>query len=166
MNPRNFFAELKRRNVYKVAVAYAVAAWLLIQVATQVFPFFEIPNWAVRLVVVLLALGFPVALVLAWAFEITPEGIKRESEVSPNESITAHTGRRLVGLTIALAVVAAGLFAFQLWHFRLFTGGSVATVVTAPAKSVAVLAIPRTSISPTDSRRNSLPCWPRYRNSK
>jgi len=152
VNPRNFFAELKRRNVYKVAVAYAVAAWLLIQVATQVFPFFEIPNWAVRLVVVLLALGFPVALVLAWAFEITPEGIKRESEVSPNESITAHTGRRLVGLTIALAVVAAGLFAFQLWHFRLFTGagGSVATVVTAPAKSVAVLPLVNTSGDPTN----------------
>src|ERR1700686_4176505 len=76
VNTRNFFAELKRRNVYKVAVAYAVVSWLLIQIATQVFPFFDIPNWAVRVVVLLLALGFPVALVLAWAFEITPEGIK------------------------------------------------------------------------------------------
>jgi adenylate cyclase len=81
MNPRNLFAELKRRNVYKVAVAYAVVAWLLIQIATQVFPFFEIPNWAVRLVVLLLIIGFPVALVLAWAFEITPEGIKRTEDV-------------------------------------------------------------------------------------
>src|SRR3954447_707604 len=107
MSERNFFAELKRRNVYKVAVAYAVAAWLLIQVATQVFPFFEIPNWAVRLVVVLLALGFPVALILAWAFEITPEGIKRESEIGPNESITRHTGHKIIAITIALAVVAA-----------------------------------------------------------
>jgi hypothetical protein len=79
MNPKGFFGELKRRNVYKVAVAYAVASWLLIQIATQVFPFFEIPNWAVRLVVLLLILGFPVALILSWAFEITPEGIKRES---------------------------------------------------------------------------------------
>src|SRR5437588_8577283 len=78
MNLRNFFAELKRRNVYKVAVAYAVVAWLVIQIATQVFPFFEIPNWAVRLVVLLLILGFPIALVLAWAFELTPEGLKRE----------------------------------------------------------------------------------------
>ncbi|HSP62943.1 MAG TPA: hypothetical protein VLQ90_08185, partial [Pyrinomonadaceae bacterium] len=76
MNTRNFFAELKRRNVYKVAVAYAVVAWLVIQVATQVFPFFEIPSWAVRLVVLLLVIGFPVALVLAWAYELTPEGIK------------------------------------------------------------------------------------------
>src|SRR6202171_2945451 len=107
MNMSSFFAELKRRNVYKVAVAYAVVAWLLIQVATQVFPFFEIPNWAVRLVVLLLILGFPVALVLAWAFEITPEGIKRESEIQPDKSITAHTGRKIVALTIVVAVIAA-----------------------------------------------------------
>src|SRR5216110_1132177 len=73
----NFFAELKRRNVYKVAVAYAVVSWLLIQVATQVFPFFEIPNWAVQMVVVALVIGFPVALILAWAFELTPEGVTR-----------------------------------------------------------------------------------------
>ena len=77
----NFFAELKRRNVYKVAVAYAVVSWLLIQIATQVFPFFEIPNWAVRLVVLLLIIGFPVALIFSWAYEITPEGIKLESEI-------------------------------------------------------------------------------------
>ena len=75
MNPPDFFGELKRRNVYKVAIAYAVIAWLLIQIATQVFPFFYIPNWAVRLVVLLLALGFPVALILAWALVLTPEGI-------------------------------------------------------------------------------------------
>src|SRR5437899_3406927 len=102
MNPRNFFAELKRRNVYKVAVAYAVVSWLLIQIATQVFPFFEIPNWAVRLVVLLLILGFPVALILSWAFEITPEGIKRESEIEPDKSITHHTDRQIVALTILL----------------------------------------------------------------
>jgi hypothetical protein len=77
MNARNFLAELKRRNVYKVAIAYAVVAWLLMQVASQIFPFFEIPNWAVRLVVLLLIIGFPVALILAWAFELTPEGLKR-----------------------------------------------------------------------------------------
>ena len=82
MSERNFFAELKRRNVYRVAVAYAVVAWLLIQIATQVFPFFEIPNWAVRLVVLLLALGFPIALILAWAFELTPEGIQLTAETT------------------------------------------------------------------------------------
>src|SRR3981081_4127377 len=73
----NFFGELKRRNVYKVAVAYAICGWLLVQVATQVFPFFEIPNWIVRLVVLLIIVGFPIALVIAWAFELTPEGLKR-----------------------------------------------------------------------------------------
>ena len=86
MNPRNFFSELKRRKVYRVVVAYAVAAWLLAQIATQVFPFFEIPNWAVRLVIVLLILGFPVALILSWAFDITPEGIKRTDEVLPQQT--------------------------------------------------------------------------------
>src|SRR5437588_9951498 len=77
MNSRNFIAELKRRNVYKVAIAYAVVSWLLVQVATQVFPFLEIPNWVIRLVIALVAIGFPIALVIAWAFEATPEGIKR-----------------------------------------------------------------------------------------
>ena len=74
MNPKTFFAELKRRSVYKVAVAYAVVAWLLMQIATQVFPFLEIPNWAIRLVIMLIMIGFPIALVIAWAFELTPEG--------------------------------------------------------------------------------------------
>jgi hypothetical protein len=77
VNPKNFFAELKRRNVYKVAIAYGVVAWLLMQIASQIFPFFEIPNWAMRLVVLLLVIGFPVAMILAWAFELTPEGLKR-----------------------------------------------------------------------------------------
>ena len=86
MNPRNFFSELKRRKVYRVVVAYAVAAWLLAQIATQVFPFFEIPNWAVRLVIVLLILGFPVALILSWAFDITPEGIKRTDDILPQQT--------------------------------------------------------------------------------
>src|SRR5437588_6647755 len=81
MNPKGLFGELKRRNVYKVAVAYAVVAWLLVQVATQVFPFLEIPNWVVRLVIALVMIGFPIALVIAWAFEATPEGIKRTEDV-------------------------------------------------------------------------------------
>jgi TolB-like protein/Tfp pilus assembly protein PilF len=138
-----FFAELKRRNVYKVAVAYAVASWLLIQIATQVFPFFEIPNWAVRLVVLLLIAGFPVALVSSWAFEITPEGIKRESEIEGDKSITHHTGRKIVALTIALAVIAAGLLAYQLWGSKrsASTQKSIPTETSVPIpdKSVAVL---------------------------
>jgi TolB-like protein/Tfp pilus assembly protein PilF len=83
VNLRNFVGELKRRNVYKVAIAYAVVAWLLMQIATQIFPFLEIPNWAIRLVIMLLALGFPIALMLAWAYELTPEGIKRTDEIEP-----------------------------------------------------------------------------------
>src|SRR3989442_14539833 len=81
MNLRTFFAELKRRNVYKVAVAYAVVGWLLVQVTTQVFPIFEIPNWALRLIVLAIIIGFPIALVIAWAFELTPEGLKRTEDV-------------------------------------------------------------------------------------
>ena len=79
----NFFAELKRRSVYKVGAAYVVVAWLLIQVATQTFPFFEIPNWIVRAVILLLCLGFPVALVMAWAFDLTPQGLKRTEPDEP-----------------------------------------------------------------------------------
>ncbi len=107
----SFFRELKRRNVYKVAAAYVVVGWLLIQIATQVFPFFEIPNWAVRLVVLLLALGFPVAVIIAWAFELTPEGIKKSEDVPLAESIAPRTGRNLWAFTAVAAVAAATLFA-------------------------------------------------------
>jgi TolB-like protein/Tfp pilus assembly protein PilF len=150
MNPKIFFGELKRRNVYKIAVAYAIASWLLIQIATQVFPFFEIPNWAVRLVVLLLVLGFPVALILSWAFEITPEGIKRESEIAPEKSMTRTTGRRIVGLTVVVAIIAAGLFAFQLLRSKntiaprqtasaARTEAATDHAAESPAKSIAVL---------------------------
>jgi TolB-like protein/Tfp pilus assembly protein PilF len=111
MNARSFFSELKRRRVYNVAVAYVVAAWLLVQVATQVFPFFNIPNWVVRLVVLLTILGFPVSLVCAWAFEMTPEGIKLEGDV--DRRITRKTGRKLTALIVTLAAVAAGVTVFR-----------------------------------------------------
>ena len=114
MNPRGLFTELKRRNVYKVAVAYAVVAWLLIQVASTTFPVLEIPAWAIRLVIALLALGFPVALILAWAFELTPEGIKRAEEVAPGEGASSF-GRKAMGALALLAVFAAGLL---LWQMR------------------------------------------------
>ena len=97
MNLFNFFAELKQRHVYKVAIAYAIVAWLLMQVASQIFPFFEIPNWAVRLVVLLLMIGFPVALILAWAFDLTPEGIKRAADVNLSKSI-APKSRNLTAI--------------------------------------------------------------------
>jgi hypothetical protein len=155
MSSRNFFAELKRRNVYKVAVAYAVVAWLLIQVATQVFPFFEIPNWAVRLVVLLLILGFPVALILSWAFEITPEGIKRESEVDPSESITHHTGRKLVGLTIVLAILAAGLFCWQILRSKprqAMAGGTSFDQLRTSSATPAPGAQPSTATAPVSDK--------------
>ena len=99
----NFFAELKRRNVYKVAVAYAVVAWLLMQVASQIFPFFEIPNWVVRLVILLLVIGFPIALIIAWAFEVTPEGIKR------TEAADAAGQRSRGGAWIYVVLIGAAL---------------------------------------------------------
>ena len=86
---RNFFAELKRRKVYRVAIAYIVAGWVLAQVVTQIFPVFEVPNWAMRLIILLLIIGFPVALILAWAFDITPQGIVRTEDIEPK------TGRLL-----------------------------------------------------------------------
>src|SRR5204863_1907229 len=134
----SFFAELKRRNVYKVAVAYVVVSWLLIQVATQVFPFFNIPNWAVRLVVLLLVLGFPVALILSWAFEITPEGIKREPEVEHVRPIARRTGRKIVGLTAVAAAIAAGLVLFQVVRTR-SPASEVNRALAIPNKSIAVL---------------------------
>jgi TolB-like protein/Tfp pilus assembly protein PilF len=128
----SFFSELKRRNVYKVAVAYAVIAWLLIQAASILFPTFDAPAWTMKVFVVVLILGFPAALVLSWAFEITPEGIKRESDVEPSQSITPRTGRKIVGITAALAAVAAALLVFQLLRAR-----PNADVIS--AKSIAVL---------------------------
>src|SRR5256714_8371242 len=108
-----FCAELKRRNVYKVAVAYAVVAWLLIQAASIILPTFEAPSWVIKVLMAALTLGFPLAIVLAWAFEITPEGIKRAEDLSPNESIPHRTGRKPTILIIALALIAFGLVVFQ-----------------------------------------------------
>jgi hypothetical protein len=148
VNAKNFFAELKRRHVYKVAIAYAVVAWLLMQIASQIFPFFEIPNWAVRFVVLLLILGFPVALILAWAFELTPEGIKRVEDVAPNESITRRTGRKLDFLIIGVLLIVIGFFAYQRY------GPSRRTAVpTAPLleKSIAVLPFENLSRDPDNT---------------
>ena len=85
---RSFFSELKRRNVYKVAAAYAVVGWLVIQISSTVLPTFHAPEWVLQTLVVLVAVGFPIALVIAWAFELTPEGIKRTEDVDPCESIS------------------------------------------------------------------------------
>lgn len=113
MNVSSILAELKRRRVYSVAVAYIVTSWLLIQVATQVFPFFAIPDWIVRLIIWLLIVGFPVAVVCAWALEITPEGIKREENVHPRRRLVRRPARALTALVVLLAAAAAGLTIFH-----------------------------------------------------
>ena len=137
-----FFAELKRRNVYKVAVAYAVVGWVIAQIATQIFPFLEIPNWVVRLVIVLIAIGFPVALVIAWAFEATPEGIKRTEDVDPD--VAARAPKKNAWIYVVIIGVALSIAIFFLGRY---TGRSsvtaaraeVATASSIPQKSIAVL---------------------------
>jgi serine/threonine-protein kinase len=135
--PKNFFGELKRRNVYKVAIAYAMVGWLLVQVATQVFPFFEIPNWAIRLVVLLIVIGFPIALIIAWAFELTPEGLKR-TEVADAAPIQRSPHRTWIYVVIIAGAIALGLFAIGR-----FTGHNSSAkqnaIAEVPAKSIAVL---------------------------
>src|SRR5690242_11703110 len=105
----SFFAELKRRNVYKVAVAYAVVGWLIAQIATQIFPFLEIPNWAIRLVILLIVSGFPIALIIAWAFELTPEGVKRTEDVDASAERVPKTHAWIV-VVIGGAVLSVALF--------------------------------------------------------
>ncbi len=141
MNPESFFGELKRRNVYKVAVAYAVVSWLLIQAASILFPTFDAPSWAMKVFVALLVLCFPVALVLSWAFEITPDGIKLESEIDPKKSISKKTGRKIVGLTVVVAIISAGLMIFQIIRPQLVakSQGATGDLISIPAKSIAVL---------------------------
>ena len=133
MDPKKFFGELKRRNVYKVAVAYAVVGWLLIQVATQVFPFFEIPNWAVRLVVLAIVIGFPIALVIAWAFELTPEGLKRTEDV---DLVAQGPSRNRAWIYIAVVAAALSVGLFLLGRYTVHTSGGPEEL---PAKSIAVL---------------------------
>jgi TolB-like protein/Tfp pilus assembly protein PilF len=154
----SFFSELKRRNVYKVAVAYGVVAWLLMQIASQIFPFFEIPNWVVRLVVLLLVIGFPVALIIAWAFEVTPEGIKR------TEAADAAGQRSRGGAWIYVVLIGAAL-SVSLFFVGRYTAGHATprpasdqlrrgkqSEVTAggPAKSIAVLPLINESGDPQD----------------
>ena len=146
MSSRNFFAELRRRNVYKVAVAYAVVGWLLIQIATQVFPFFEIPNWAVRLVVLLIIAGIPIALVIAWAFELTPEGLKRTEAVE---------GALSESRTWVYVVVIAGLLSIGLFFLGRYTAlrsvGERPSGGSSPAKSIAVLPFENRSKDPENA---------------
>ena len=135
MNPTKFLTELKRRNVYRAAVAYGVVAWFLTQLTTQVFPFFEIPNSAVRFVVIALAVGFPIAMLLSWLYELTPEGIVRTEDLDPVQarSVRRRSGRLLDFIIIgALLLVIAMLVVGRLPFYRQ-TGESMSQ------KSIAVL---------------------------
>jgi len=146
MDLGNFFAELKRRNVYKVAIAYGVVAWLLIQIATQVFPFFEIPNWVVRLVVLVIIIGFPVALIIAWAFELTPEGLKR-TETADAEHSAGRSRKR----TWIYVVIIAGAISIGLFFLGRYTNSKQNAGAELPGKSIAVLPFDNLSRDPDNA---------------
>jgi TolB-like protein/Tfp pilus assembly protein PilF len=133
VNPKTFFGELKRRNVYKVAVAYLVAGWALAQGLAQVFPVFDVPNWVVRLIVFLIVIGFPIALIFAWAFEITPEGLKRAEEADAMPQSARPTKRTWIYIVVIGAVVSVALF-----FLGRYTAGN-RTTLRDDNKSIAVL---------------------------
>ena len=135
----SFFAELKRRNVYKVGVAYAVVGWLIAQIATQIFPFLEIPNWAIRLVILLIVIGFPIALIVAWAFELTPEGIKRTEDVDFAASARQPRKHAWIVVVIVGAALSVGLFFFGRYSAQTPRQIEAAAISTIPQKSIAVL---------------------------
>ncbi len=147
MNPKTFFGELKRRNVYKVAVAYAIVGWLLVQIATQVFPFLEIPNWVVRLVITLVAIGFPIALVIAWAFEITPQGIERTEVADTMPAAPGQKKHTWIYVAIVGAVLSIGLFFLGRYGFRNASSSSSEL----PPKSIAVLPFDNLSRDPDNA---------------
>ena len=141
----NFFAELKRRNVYKVAIAYVVGGWALSQGIAQVFPVFDVPNWAIRMIVLLIILGFPVAVVFAWMFEITPEGIKR-TEVA-DAARQKSRGKTWIYIVISGAVLSIGLFFLGRYSATTKQGGK--TFVA--EKSIAVLPFANLSRDPDNA---------------
>ena len=140
MDPRSFFAELKRRNVYKVAVAYAVVGWLVMQVSATIVPALHLPDEITTAVVVVVLVGFPVALIIAWAFEMTPQGMKRTEDVGPNEVIPQWSGRKFAALIIVVAMGAAALLTYQLFRSKTRSPPPyVAQPANVPSRSIAVL---------------------------
>src|SRR2546429_9077772 len=147
MNPHNFFSELKRRNVYKVAVAYIVAGWALSQGIAQVFPIFDIPNWIIRLIVLLIIIGLPIALVLAWSFELTPQGIKRTEDVDLVAAAQQPKKRTWIFVVIIGAAVSIGLFFLG----RFSAGNTTASPAGITNKSIAVLPFDNLSRDPDNA---------------
>ncbi|HMJ06770.1 MAG TPA: tetratricopeptide repeat protein [Chthoniobacterales bacterium] len=143
MNFSNFFAELKRRHVYRAAVGYCAVSWLLIQIATQVFPFFEIPNSIVRFIVVALVLGFPIAMLVAWLYELTPGGFVREEEVQP--AARKAIGRKMDFIIIGVLLLVIAMLVYQRLPFRALTGETI------PKKSIAVLPFENLSEDPENA---------------
>ena len=131
MNPKRFSAELKRRNVYRAAMLYGMGAWLLAQIATQIFPFFNVPNSAVRFVIVSLILGFPIAMVLSWIYELTPEGLVRTEDVDP--AMQRQWGRKVDFVIIGVLLLVIAMLVYQRLPFRTQSGEAI------PEKSIAVL---------------------------
>jgi adenylate cyclase len=125
MNARNFVAELNRRNVYKVATAYALIAWLLIQVA--LIPAFEAPSWTIKTLVVFLVLGFAVVVFISWAFEATPDGMKRTADLSPSEVLPTWSRKKFAIFILIIALLAAGLLVFDLLQRKPATPQPAAT---------------------------------------
>jgi TolB-like protein len=154
MDLHNFFAELKRRNVYKVAITYTVVAWLLIQAASILLPTFEAPTWVMKAFIVLLAFGFVMSVMISWAFEATPEGLKRTRDVSPEMPLPSWSTRKFAAFIISLALIAAGLFAFQFLRTKpahALRGSEPATAASAISqKSIAVLPLLNESGDPKD----------------
>src|SRR5215831_13202930 len=154
MSERNFFAELKRRNVYKVAVAYAVVGWLIAQIATQIFPYLEIPNWVVRLVIVLIAIGFPIALVIAWAFEATPEGIKRTEVADAMPTARGRKKHAWIYVVVIGALISVALFFLGRYTAAPRQDASAARTEAdtgIPQKSIAVLPFDNLSRDPDNA---------------
>ena len=149
MKSGNFLAELKRRNVYKVAVAYAVVGWLVMQIAATVVPALHLPDGITTGVVVLTLLGFPIALVIAWAFEMTPDGMKRTENVSPNEVIPQWSGRKFAAMIVSIALLAAALLVFQMLRSKAVSSAPSAGSMVSE-KSIAVLPFLNESGDPGD----------------
>src|SRR5947207_6572101 len=151
-----FFTELKRRNVYKVSVAYAIVGWLLVQVATQVFPFFEVPNWALRLIVLAIIIGFPIALVIAWAFELTPEGLKRTEDVDAllatnvGVATSARQPRKHVWIFVVLVGAALSIALFFVGRYTI-RDKTPRQSQAATGKSIAVLPFENLSRDPDNA---------------
>src|SRR2546421_6434718 len=119
MKIENFFNELKRRNVIRFAGLYLVGAWLLTQIASTVLPMFGAPDWLPRTIVILLIIGFVPALIFSWVFELTPQGLKRDEDVPPDQSIAPQTARRMNRMIIAVLVIALGYFVFDKFFLTL-----------------------------------------------